>query len=49
MIVCLGNHEFYGYYDLATMPDGYRLDIRHNVASYYNDVVHLDGVNHEPK
>ena len=23
VIVCLGNHDFYGYYDLATMPDGY--------------------------
>ena len=44
VIVCLGNHDFYGYYDLATMPDGYRLDIRHNVAAYYNNVVHLDGV-----
>lgn len=44
VIVCLGNHEFYGYYDIATMEDGYRLDIRHNVAAFYNDVVHLDGV-----
>jgi Icc-related predicted phosphoesterase len=44
VIVCLGNHDFYGFYDLATMSEGYRLDIRHNVAAYYNDVVHLDGV-----
>jgi hypothetical protein len=26
VIVCLGNHDFYGYYDLATMPDGYCKD-----------------------
>ena len=41
VIVCLGNHDFYGYYDLATMPDGYCLDIRHNVKAYYNQVLHL--------
>lgn len=41
VIVCLGNHDFYGYYDLATMPDGYCLDIRPNVKAYYNSVVHL--------
>lgn len=23
VIVCLGNHDFYGYYDLSKMPDGY--------------------------
>lgn len=42
VIVCLGNHDFYGYYDLATMPDGYCLDIRHNVHAYYNKVVSID-------
>ncbi len=41
VIVCFGNHEFYGYYDLATMPDGYRKQIRPNVHAYYNSVVHL--------
>lgn len=41
VIVCLGNHDFYGYYDLATMPDGYCLDIRPNVKAYYNSVAHL--------
>ena len=41
VIVCFGNHEFYGYYDLATMPDGYSKQIRHNVNAYYNSVVHL--------
>ena len=39
VIVCLGNHDFYGYYDLATMPDGYCKEIRHNVHAYYNKVV----------
>jgi len=42
VIVCLGNHDFYGYYDLSTMPDGFRKQIRHNVFAYYNNVVHLD-------
>ena len=41
VIVCLGNHDFYGYYDLATMPDNYCLDIRQNVKAYYNKVLHL--------
>ena len=36
VIVCLGNHDFYGYYDLATMPNNYCLDIRPNVKAYYN-------------
>lgn len=40
--VCFGNHDFYGYYDLATVPDGYCKQIRHNVHAYYNSVVHLD-------
>lgn len=44
VIVCLGNHDFYGYYDLATIPDGYCLDIRPNVKAYYNSVVHLPDV-----
>ena len=42
VIVCLGNHDFYGYYDLATMPDGYTKEIRHNVHAYYNKVVSID-------
>lgn len=41
VIVCLGNHDFYRHYDLATMPDGYCKQIRHNVHAYYNNVVHL--------
>ena len=41
VIVCFGNHDFYGYYDLATIPDGYCKTIRPNVHAYYNQVVHL--------
>jgi hypothetical protein len=44
VIVCLGNHEFYGYYDLSMMHDGYCKEIRHNVHAYYNGVVHLDDI-----
>ena len=36
VIVCFGNHDFYGYYDLATMPDGYCKEIRPNIHAYYN-------------
>lgn len=43
-IVCLGNHEFYGGYDLASMKDGEVGCIRHNVNYYYNGVVHLGDV-----
>ena len=41
VIVCFGNHEFYGYYDLATMSDGYCKQIRPNVHAYYNSMVHI--------
>ena len=41
VICCLGNHEFYKYFDLATLQDGYSLEIRPNIHSYYNGVVHL--------
>ena len=41
VIVCLGNHDFYGYYDLATMPDRYRLNIRRNVAAQIGDTLIL--------
>lgn len=44
VIVCFGNHDFYGYYDLATMSNGFCKEIRHNVYAYYNNVVHLDGI-----
>ena len=44
VIVCFGNHDFYGHYDLSSMPDGYRKQIRHNVHAHYNDVVHVDDI-----
>lgn len=44
VIMCLGNHDFYGYYDLHTMPNGFCKQIRHNIHAYYNSVVHLDGI-----
>lgn len=44
VICCMGNHEFYKYYDIATLHDGFCLEIRHNVHSYYNAVVHIGDV-----
>ena len=44
VIVCMGNHEFYKYYDIAKLNDGYCLDIRPNVHSYYNAVVHVEDI-----
>lgn len=42
VIVAMGNHEFYKYFDIAKLKDGYKVEIRHNVAAYYNGVVHLE-------
>ena len=44
VIVCLGNHDFYGYYDLATIPDGYCKEIRHNIHAYYNKVIPIGDI-----
>lgn len=44
VICCMGNHEFYKFYDIAKLHDGYCLEIRHNVHSYYNSVVQIDGI-----
>lgn len=44
VIVCFGNHDFYGFYDLATMTDGYCRKIRNNVCAYYNSVVTIGDV-----
>ena len=35
VIVCMGNHEFYKNYDIATLEDGYCLEIRPNIHCYY--------------
>ena len=42
VIVCLGNHEFYKYYDLSTMHEGLVGEIRPNVHFYYNGVVRIE-------
>ncbi len=44
VVVCFGNHDFYGYYDLSEMKDGYVKQIRPNVAAYYNAVVPLGNI-----
>ena len=44
VIVCLGNHEFYKYYDLTSLKDGTDVAIRPNVHYYYNNVVRIDDV-----
>lgn len=42
VIVALGNHEFYKYYNLQTMHDGLIGEIRPNVHYYYNKVIRID-------
>ncbi|MBQ2513945.1 MAG: metallophosphoesterase [Bacteroidales bacterium] len=44
VIVCFGNHDFYGHYDLTTIPDGYCKQIRPNVHAYYNGVAKIGDV-----
>ena len=44
VIVCLGNHEFYRYYDIATLRDGTEFAIRSNVHYYYNKVINIDDI-----
>ena len=44
VIVALGNHEFYKFYDLSSMRDGLVGEIRPNVHFYYNNVVHIQDV-----
>lgn len=44
VLVVLGNHEFYKYYDLSTMKEGEVGEIRKNVHYYYNKVVRIDNV-----
>lgn len=41
VLCCMGNHEFYKYYDVVSLPDGYCMEIRPNVHSYYNGIVHV--------
>ena len=44
VIVALGNHEFYKYYDLATMHDRLVGEIRPNIHYYYNNVVRIEDI-----
>ena len=44
VIICMGNHEFYKYYDIAKLNDGFCLEIRPNVHSYYNAVVRIEDI-----
>ena len=44
VIVAVGNHELYKYYDLAQMPQGLVCSMRDNVKCYYNAVVSIDNV-----
>lgn len=42
VIVAMGNHEFYKYFDITTLDNGYIHQIRHNVAAYYNSVISIE-------
>jgi predicted phosphodiesterase len=44
IIVAIGNHELYKYYDLAKMPQGLVCSIRDNVKCYYNAVVQIEDI-----
>ena len=44
VIVVPGNHEFYKYYDIASLQEGELLQIRSNVKVYYNGVVNFGDV-----
>lgn len=44
VIVALGNHEFYKYYDISTLADGFCGEIRSNVHYYYNAVVSVENI-----
>ncbi len=41
VIVIPGNHEFYQFFDIAELHDGWQLAIRENVTCYYNAVIPL--------
>ncbi|MDL2240142.1 metallophosphoesterase [Bacteroidales bacterium OttesenSCG-928-K03] len=44
VIVAVGNHELYKYYDLAEMPQGLVCSIRDNVKCYYNAVIRIENI-----
>ncbi len=43
-IVCLGNHEFYRYYNLASLCGSVEIEIRPNVRAYYNRIVTINDI-----
>lgn len=44
VIVTVGNHELYKYYDLAKMPHGLVCSIRENVKCYYDAVIRMENI-----
>lgn len=41
-LIVPGNHEFYDFYDVAKLSDGYCKELRDNVKIYYNSVVRIE-------
>lgn len=44
VIVAMGNHEFYKFFDISSLKSGYTLPIRRNIAAYYNAVVSIEDI-----
>ena len=44
VLVIPGNHEFYKYYDIASLQEGELVQIRSNVKVYYNAIVNMGDV-----
>ncbi|MCK9312062.1 MAG: metallophosphoesterase, partial [Bacteroidales bacterium] len=44
VIVAVGNHELYKYYDLAKIPHGLVCSIRDNVKCYYDAVIRVENI-----
>jgi predicted phosphodiesterase len=44
VIVTVGNHELYKYYDLAQISQGLVYSVKNNVKCYYNAVVKIDNI-----
>lgn len=44
VLVVPGNHEYYKFFDVAKLPDGFVGKIRNNVHFYNNAVVNIEGV-----
>lgn len=41
VIMAVGNHELYNFYDLAKMPKGVAYSLRDNINYYYNSVIRI--------